>query len=161
MSCGWQILKLSWQQDLMMMMQLSDRWQGRITLPQPGTGQSEGLWAGCWGPTPWSPTSPGHGCLIHLRQGGRFNLGRWTQYCSALFLLFKGRNRWLNSGSICLWCLKLTLSKLVRDLCLILRAHTDLTLVRQQGLLDRVEHQRVEKTVLDRTHDKRLLSLFQ
>lgn len=52
------------------MMQLDDRWQGSVTLLPPGTGRSEGLWAGCWGPTPWSPVSPGPGCLIHLRHGG-------------------------------------------------------------------------------------------
>lgn len=36
------------------------------TLLPPGTGRSEGLWAGCWGPTPWSPASPESGCLTRL-----------------------------------------------------------------------------------------------
>lgn len=46
--------------------------------------------------------------------------------------------------------LLLTFSHLVRNLCLVFRTHTDLPLVCQKGLLHRVEHQRVEETVLDR-----------
>lgn len=84
LSCGWQSQKLSWQQDLVMM-QLADRWQRSVTLPPPGIGRSEGLWAGCWGPTPWSPASPGPGCLIHLRQGGT---GLNIFYCFCLISTF-------------------------------------------------------------------------
>ena len=57
-----------WQQDLQMMMQMVYRWKRSTTLPPPETGQSEGLWAGCWGPTPWSLASPGPGYPIHLKQ---------------------------------------------------------------------------------------------
>lgn len=45
---------------------------------------------------------------------------------------------------------KLTFNQFVGDLGLIFGAHPDLALVCQQGLLDRVEHQRVKETVLEK-----------
>lgn len=42
----------------------------------------------------------------------------------------------------------LTLSQLVGNLCLVLGAHANLTLVSQQSLLHGVKHQRVEETIL-------------
>lgn len=44
-----------------------NRWHGTITSPPLGIGRSEGLLAGCWGPTPWSPASLGSWCPFHLR----------------------------------------------------------------------------------------------
>lgn len=42
----------------------------------------------------------------------------------------------------------ITFRQLVWDLCLVLGSHSNLSLIRKQGLLDRVKHQRIEKAVL-------------
>lgn len=67
---------------------MGDRWHGSITLLLPGTGRSEGLWAGCWDPTLWSPASLGPGCLIHLKWGGT----AWTPPMFCYFTPYGGKS---------------------------------------------------------------------